>query len=77
MSASFSAVISCIRTNVYVKIKKHFLNLSQNPILVTLACGSSTTQNCSYFDSAGSPNSGSCTINVCKTSNDVCQVCNL
>ena len=42
--------------------------------LVSFSCGSTINQNCSYFDSTGSPNAGQCAVSVCKISPDVCQV---
>jgi len=43
-------------------------------ISVTFGCGATINQNSSYFDSTGSPSSGQCGVNVCKASEDICQV---
>ena len=36
-------------------------------------CGSSTSENCTYFESTGSE-SGSCSIDICRCSDNICQL---
>ena len=40
----------------------------------TLGCGSTTTENCTYFESSTTVNTGPCATKVCKSSSDVCQI---
>ena len=42
---------------------------------VTLGCGSSTTENCTYFEvTSASSLSGACSAKICKTNTDICQI---
>ena len=40
---------------------------------VTLGCGGSSSENCTYFEVTGA-NDGACSAQICKISSDVCQV---
>ncbi len=42
-------------------------------ISVTIGCGGSTSENCTYFEYTGS-NTGSCNARVCKLSSAICQI---
>ena len=43
--------------------------------LVTLGCGSSTTENCTYFEVQNSAAmSGQCRTQICKCQSDICQI---
>ena len=42
--------------------------------LVTLTCGSSTSENSTYFTSSTVQSAGQCGVTVCKCSSDICQV---
>ena len=44
------------------------------PFLVTLGCGSRTTENCTYFESATSPSTGACRAKICKADDNICQI---
>jgi len=39
----------------------------------TLGCGSTSSENCTYFDSAGTPTAGACRATVCKCNSNICQ----
>ena len=42
---------------------------------VTLGCGSTSSQNCTYFQSSATNQpAGQCAIKICKCSSDICQV---
>ena len=41
--------------------------------LVTIGCGGSTSENCTYFEYSGS-NTGPCNARVCKLSSAICQI---
>ena len=40
---------------------------------VTLGCGASSSENCTYFEVTGA-NDGPCSAEICKCSDDICQV---
>ena len=40
-------------------------------LLVTLNCGGSTSENCTYFDSSTTVANGACKAEVCKCSTDI------
>ena len=42
-------------------------------ISVTIGCGGSTSENCTYFEYTGT-NSGPCNARVCKLSSAICQI---
>ena len=42
-------------------------------ISVTIGCGGSTSENCTYFEYAGS-NSGACNARICKVNSGICQI---
>ena len=42
-------------------------------ISVTIGCGGSTSENCTYFEYSGS-NTGACNARVCKLSSAICQI---
>ena len=48
-------------------------NLNSNIISVTIGCGGSSSENCTYFEYSGS-NSGPCNARICKLSNAICQI---
>ena len=50
-----------------------YLNTSNGLIAVVVKCGTTTTENNTYFESGGSE-TGSCQINICKASTNICQV---
>jgi hypothetical protein len=41
---------------------------------VTLGCGGTSSQNCTYFESSGTVGAGQCAATICKCSSDICQV---
>ena len=41
---------------------------------VTLGCGSITTENCTYFESATTVNTGACRAKICKADSNICQI---
>ena len=43
---------------------------------VTIGCGQTSSENCTYFDSS-SPTAGACSVTICPCSNDICQVRNI
>ena len=43
--------------------------------LVVLGCGGTANQNCTYFQSSSTIQSGACSIKICKCNSDICQVC--
>lgn len=40
----------------------------------TLTCGGSSSENCTYFDSATSQGTGACRAQICKINSDICQI---
>ena len=56
------------------------LNFSSNALLsyflliVTLRCGGSSSENCTYFESSGTASTGACRAQICPCSNNICQV---
>ena len=42
-------------------------------LLVTIACGATTSENCTYFESQGSE-TGACRAKICKCDSNICQV---
>jgi hypothetical protein len=42
--------------------------------LVTLGCGTTSSENCTYFDIASTINAGACTAKICKCNSNICQV---
>lgn len=57
----------------YYKIFRNtFLN-SICPFLYLAGCGSTSSENCTYFEVNGA-NSGACRAKICKCSSDICQV---
>jgi hypothetical protein len=40
----------------------------------TLTCGGSSTENCTYFDSATTVNDGACRAEICKLNSNICQI---
>ena len=51
----------------------HFSTDLEFDISVTIGCGGSTSENCTYFEYSGS-NSGPCNARVCKISSSICQI---
>ena len=51
--------------------QKNHVNQS---ISVTLTCGGSSSENCTYFDSSTSQGTGSCKAEICKLNSDICQI---
>ncbi len=45
----------------------------QNIIAVTIGCGGTSSQNCTYFDS-NNVMSGACTATICPCGNNICQI---
>ena len=45
-------------------------------LLVTLRCGGSSSENCTYFESSGTAATGACRAQICPCSNNICQVSN-
>ena len=43
-------------------------------VIVEYGCGSTTSENCSYFVSSSSVNAGQCRLRVCPCSDDICQM---
>ena len=43
-------------------------------VTVEYGCGSTTSENCSYFVSSSSVNAGQCRLRVCPCSDDICQM---
>ena len=61
----------------FIGIKVRNLKIDFNPGLnfsVTLGCGSTVSENNTYFVSSGST-TGSCTLKICECSDNICQVC--
>ena len=52
----------------FLKNQQHFLK-----IVVTTGCGSSSSENCTYFEVSGA-NDGPCVGKICKCSSNICQV---
>ena len=52
-------------------IEQKYINLSFS---VTLTCGGTSSENCTYFDSATSQGTGACRAQICKTNSDICQI---
>ena len=50
---------------------KNHINLS---FLVTLTCGGTSSENCTYFDSATSQGTGACKAEICKLNSNICQI---
>ena len=42
-------------------------------ILVTIGCGATSSENCTYFESSAAPDGG-CVGKICKCNTDICQV---
>ena len=42
--------------------------------LVTLTCGGTSSENCTYFDSATSQGTGACKAEICKLNSNICQI---
>lgn len=40
----------------------------------TLNCGGTSAENCTYFDSSTSVNTGACRAKICKINNNICQI---
>ena len=51
----------------------HFSTDLKFDISVTIGCGGSTSENCTYFEYTGT-NSGPCNARVCKLSSAICQI---
>ena len=51
----------------------HFSTDLEFDISVTIGCGGSTSENCTYFEYSGT-NSGPCNARVCKLSSSICQI---
>ena len=43
-------------------------------ISVTMNCGGTSAENCTYFDSATTVVSGACKANICKVNTNICQI---
>ena len=43
-------------------------------ILVTIGCGGSSSENCTYFEVSSLTTTGACSGKICKLSSDICQV---
>ena len=41
---------------------------------VTLNCGGTSTENCTYFDSSTSVLTGACKAKICKANSNICQI---
>ena len=42
--------------------------------LVEMYCGQETSENCSYFVSSGTVNSGECRLKICPCNDNICQL---
>ena len=51
----------------------HFSTDLKFDISVTIGCGGSTSENCTYFEYSGS-NTGPCNARICKLSSSICQI---
>lgn len=51
----------------------HYVNDWMVFLTVTIRCGGSTSENCTYFESQGTE-SGSCTSTICRSNSNVCQI---
>ena len=49
------------------------MTLQKLKISVTLGCGASSSENCTYFEVATAP-TGPCTAEICKINSNICQV---
>ncbi len=43
-------------------------------IIVTLGCGSSSSENCTYFENTSGSLTGSCRAQICRCSSSICQI---
>jgi len=42
--------------------------------IFSIGCGGSSSQNCTYFESSGTPSAGQCSAEVCQCNNNICQM---
>ena len=63
VSASFDTVLDC-----YPEIFNQRILFT-----VSITCGQTSTENCTYFDNSGA-NLGACSATICPTTNNICQV---
>merc|ERR550532_1615270 len=42
--------------------------------IFSIGCGGSASQNCTYFESSGTPSAGQCSAQVCQCNNNICQM---
>lgn len=54
--------------------EKLFLNPTNPFFSVTYGCGSQSSENCTYFESATTPSNGPCSFKVCKQNANICQL---
>ncbi len=71
-----AALVSLISYN-FSAISKFFIPVfAKKNISVTLTCGGTSSENCTYFDSS-SPVAGGCSVTICPCNNNICQVSKL
>ena len=59
---------------VLVRIQIHcYQNVSKMYLTVTIRCGETKSENCTYFEASGTE-SGACRVKICKCDPNVCQV---
>ena len=57
------------------KVTQVFRTVSEiSFILVTIGCGGSSSENCTYFEVSSLTTTGACSGKICKLSSDICQV---
>ena len=51
-----------------------FMTINDNSFSVDKGCGETSSENSTYFKSAGAMASGACTLEICRCNNNICQV---
>ena len=70
----------CVAFSEYMNFTKkvlvNFLSnfISNCLISVTMNCGGTSAENCTYFDSSTTVVSGACKANICKVNTNICQI---
>ena len=67
----FQTFFSITRTIFLTVGQNNFCNKILFLLLVTLNCGGSASENCTYFDSSTSVASGQCKTKICRCSDDI------
>ena len=58
-------------------LPSHVLICEYILLTVTFGCGGTSSENCTYFESSGTPSAGECRAKVCPCNDNICQVINM